>query len=270
MSQHASNRIERLERDCGIVFNNPDEVFQTYSFEELLEPEHARSFLKLYAALIKATDLSPAATYFVSYLRGLTTAVQSLMSLENASMDWSMSNWSLLVLVKDGHTRLKFNPVNPTITHAAPRNREEWRNQILGHFYGETLQPIINVLAKEAKLSQNQLWAIMPTGLYYYKENAITQFAGNPAVYRQIISDYQYLINEMDGSIFGCNHNPLNVKIQMVDNPYSPGEQMPRKSSCCLAYLTEGCSYCYTCPKLTKAERAQKYDAIKAANAETT
>ncbi|MFC5649597.1 (2Fe-2S)-binding protein [Paenibacillus solisilvae] len=270
MSQTTAARTERLERDCGIVFNDPGEVIQAYTFDELLDLEQVRSFLTLYAGLIKATELSPAATYFVSYLRGLTTAVQSLMSLENAAMDWSLSNWSLLLVAKDGYTNLKFRPVNSEITDAAPNNRDEWRNRILADFYGKTIQPLIRTLAQEANLSQNQLWATMPTSLYYYKESVITRAEVDSPVYKQIISDYEYLVNEMDGNVFGLTRNPLKVKIKMVDNPYNPGEQMPLKSSCCLAYLTEGRNYCYTCPKMTKTERAEKYEAIRAISTANT
>ncbi|BBH24039.1 hypothetical protein Back11_53840 [Paenibacillus baekrokdamisoli] len=266
MNQATLNRTELLQKECSILFRSvDDEVIQEYTFDALLEPANALGFLQFYAAAIKADELSPAATYFASNLHGIIMAVQRLMSTDNAVMNWSLSNWSLVLVAKDGYTSLMFRPVDSVIEDIAPINREEWRNKVLARFYGGTLKPLIQVIASEAGLNVSQLWALVASSLYYYKEQAVTLYDEKSIVYEQVISDYHYLVNEMDGSVFERNRNPLQVKIQLVDNPYRQGEQMPLRFSCCLAYLTECRSYCYSCPKLSKEERSKMAKAIIAA-----
>ncbi|QYR22220.1 (2Fe-2S)-binding protein [Paenibacillus sp. sptzw28] len=247
---------EQLENEYHILFQRPESVQFECSFENLVQPAAASRFLQLYAKALKAKDLTPAATYFASWLQGLCSAAQSMMSLSGSSMNWSLSNWSLLMYRRGDYTVLAFLPTFPNIIQAAEENRDLWRSNLLGLLFGGTVRPLIEIMTLETGLNSGHLWALLATGMYNHKCRIQSFQQPDSLLFNQVQSDWDY-IQEMEGSVFGRQSNPLAVKFRMVYDPRNPGEKLPVKASCCLAYLTEGHGYCYTCPKLTADQRVQ-------------
>jgi hypothetical protein len=247
---------ELLEKEYHILLERPETLLFESSFTNLIQPATAGRFLQLYAKALKTTDITPAATYFVSWLRGLCNAAQSMMSLSESSMDWSLSNWSLLMYGRGDYTVLAFLPANPNIIEAVEENRDLWRSNLLRLLYGGTIRPLIDIMALESGLNSGHLWALMATGMYNHKRRLQTMQEPDSLLFQQVESDWDY-IKDMEGPVFGRQNNPLAVKFRMVSDPRNPDEQLPVKASCCLAYLTEGHRYCYTCPKLTAEQRIQ-------------
>ncbi|MBW7476275.1 (2Fe-2S)-binding protein [Paenibacillus oenotherae] len=263
MSTKQSNAIDIpfIEDQYAVVFQRPEQFKSEFSFLELTNSEVARSLLLSYAEVLKASDITPAATYFVSWLRGLSVTAQLLLSAHDSTLDWSISNWRLFVTEEDGRMGFAFHPMNASIVSANPLNgaeRDSWRNGLLEDLYSNTLRPIVDTMAQAADLNSGQLWALMASGMYYCRERLLTVYGEDSPEFAQVEADYRFTMQEMKGTVFGRSRNPLAVKFRLVENPRCKGEMLPLKASCCLAYKTEGHGYCYTCPKLSEEQRLER------------
>ncbi|KPB04176.1 (2Fe-2S)-binding protein [Bacillus sp. CHD6a] len=63
--------------------------------------------------------------------------------------------------------------------------------------------------------------------------------------------------------------HPYAKEFIFIDNPWNLNDPLPLKPSCCLAYQTEGGHLCYTCPRMKKSERQEKFDKVLAEHSTT-
>lgn len=258
MSTNMLIDIPFIEEQYAVAFKRPEQPMVEYSFVELTKPETIRSLMETYAGILKASDITPAATYFASWLRGMSITAQLLMSVHDAALDWSIQNWTLLVSERDGRMSFAFHPVDAAIVSAPSTDRAAWRDNLMNEFYSTTLRPLIDAVSGATGVHSVQLWALMASGMYYYREHQLGVLGEGSSGFSQVEADYRYVMQEMKGEVFGRSRNPLAVKFRLVENPRNKQEKIPLKASCCLAYLTEGHGYCYTCPKLSESQRLEK------------
>ncbi|ASA21748.1 (2Fe-2S)-binding protein [Paenibacillus donghaensis] len=57
---------------------------------------------------------------------------------------------------------------------------------------------------------------------------------------------------------FGLAKNPFNVVIRRIEAIDDPAKKVMMRNRCCLYYRIEGGQYCYNCPRLKEAERAER------------
>lgn len=125
----------------------------------------------------------------------------------------------------------------------------------------------MEMAAEVSGLPVQQLWGQMPLGVEFYLDY-LGKMTGEPVLHEQMAAQKEFLAKELAASWFGLPRNPFNLKEVWLDDPYCPGQKTRMKPTCCLAYRTDtGHGYCYGCPKLTKTERAAKYEEIVKAQA---
>ncbi|MCZ8523447.1 (2Fe-2S)-binding protein [Paenibacillus sp. KR2-11] len=260
----SAEMFEDLEKHCFFKREpQPGELFR-FTWEELTRPEKAAELLSLYGPGIKAQEPDVAAAYFGSWLGGLCTALQHSVSFHNASFRLEPDNVTIQGYRNGSHTAFGFLLEDRETVTVPAASREAWRDSLLQSFYGLHLRPLVESVASAAGVDPGMVWSAPVTRIHYAYDHWLE--SARDSEHRQTVEeDFRYLL-QLGGEHFGRKRNPLDVKFRYVENPKDPGEKWRLKASCCLAYRTgSGHGYCYTCPRLTAAEREEKKRAMLAA-----
>ncbi|WP_340014773.1 (2Fe-2S)-binding protein [Paenibacillus sp. FSL K6-1318] len=236
----------------------------------LRHPENAKLMLEAYNKHLRADSLRSAAVYFMHSVRGLVLGIHYMTSMCDASLNISLENIQLQLEVQEGRPVPHFQLVDAT-EHAHPgsvingvEDASHWRNELLTAYYGEQLRPLIEGVALAGEANTGQMWAQLASILRWFK-TTVVKMDITESEREAVIQGYEHVIS-LPPEILGLRKNMLSFKPVEIANPHQPGETMLMKPTCCLHYqVYGGQNYCYSCPKLTKAERQERYDAIVAA-----
>lgn len=239
---------------------DPERVIVSVRAVDLTRHEAMDHLLKAYAPLMKATMPAAAATYFCGWLRNAAFALQFSLSLWNKAIDLSLDNVYIQLVDHGSYYGFAFrlNAWNEQDGPLDGEERQEWLRRVLSQFYGETLRPIMEAASAAGSIHVAQLWGQLPTGLPYFEEGALAATT-DLELQDRIREDVVFVRMGLDGEVFGRKRNPFNVRYQMVASAKDPDKQVPLKTACCLYYCTENGSYCYTCPKLSEAQRSELF-----------
>jgi len=237
---------------------------------ELKHPDKARELLDVYNKHLQADTVRTAAVYFMHSVRGLMLGIHYMTALCDTWLDLSLENMKLQLEVQDGRPAFRFQLMDGTEhPHPVPLNppdaaKSSWRKDILTSYYTEQLRPLIEGLASAGEVGLGQMWSQLASMLRWYKTTAL-QMNIEEVERQAVIEGYEHVI-ALPASLLGLKKNLLSFKLVEIDNPHQPGETMLMKPVCCLHHqVYGGQNYCYSCPKLSKAERQKRYDDIRAA-----
>ncbi|WP_145414055.1 (2Fe-2S)-binding protein [Paenibacillus xylanexedens] len=239
----------------------------------LRDAEQARDMLTAYNEHLRADSLQTAAVYFMHSVRGLLLGIHYINAMCDSLLDLSLDNIQLQLIVKDGYPAFHFQLLDDAEKpHPAPPANDEpnsvlastsARQAMLTAYYGEQLLPLIEGVALAGGANTGQMWAQLASILRWFKTLAV-QMEITDQEREAVIQGYEHVIT-MPPEVMGLRKNLLKFKPVEIDSPYQPGEKVLMKSTCCLYYKVDGGQdYCYTCPKLSKAERQTRYEAIAA------
>lgn len=252
-----------IKQYFNIVREAPAESKYSLPAADLVQPEVARVFLEAYRVQIQGQDLQVASTYFAAYWRGVCSALQYIVSVAPKTLDFSLDNFVLHLAEIKGVPQLLFVLKDGEAKAWPFENREQRREKVLSSFYGDTLRPFFECVASVSGLKLGQLWYQLPLGIEYYV-NLLGSKLELEEDRARLKEDLRYLVEGMSPAVFGLKQNPFAFKRVWIDDPHHPGEKMPQKPTCCLKYRTgTNQSYCYSCPKMSKEQREQKYAAIR-------
>lgn len=257
--------FDKLERHFFTSRREMANVVWSGPASELLETAQMSSLIGVYARLIKAPDPAPAATYFSGWLCGPALAVQYAMSVWNKAFDLSLNNLTVQLYAQDGYHRFSFM-LNRWAEQDGPADeaaRAEWRGRVLQDVYGNTVRPLLEAVSAAAGVNVGQLWGQLPARFQYERDGWLKE-TEQELLRRRIADDFRFLTEQLDLQVFGRTKNPLGVKLRLIEDPFDPDRQVSMKSACCLYYRTEGGRYCYTCPRLKEAERADMRARLRA------
>lgn len=236
----------------------------------LRDAEQARDMLTAYNEHLRADSLQTAAVYFMHSVRGLLLGIHYINAMCDSLLDLSLDNIQLQLIVKDGYPAFHFQLLDDA-EKPPPANDEpnsvlastSARKAMLTAYYGEQLLPLIEGVALAGGANTGQMWAQLASILRWFKTLAV-QMEITDQEREAVIQGYEHVIT-MPPEVMGLRKNLLKFKPVEIDSPYQPGEKVLMKSTCCLYYKVDGGQdYCYTCPKLSKAERQTRYEAIAA------
>ncbi|MEC0109879.1 ferric iron reductase [Paenibacillus taichungensis] len=259
-----------LQQYGRITTGTIDESVFGMPLTALKHPKQAKLMLEAYNEHLRADSLRSAAVYFMHSVRGLMIGVHYMTALCDTYLDLSLENIDMKLELKDGRPVIGFQ-LNNTIEQSHPNLMDgsqvvpsSWRNDVLTAYYGEQLRPLIEGVAVAGGANPGQMWAQLASMLRWFKTTAL-QMNITETEREAVIQGYEHVI-AMSPEILGLKKNLLTFKPVEIDNPHQPGETMLMKPVCCLHHqVYGGQNYCYSCPKLTKAERQERYDAIMAA-----
>ncbi|GLI04122.1 hypothetical protein YDYSG_01520 [Paenibacillus tyrfis] len=254
----AEQGLSDLEAQFFFIRELPDEGELSVKLSQLLERRHADMLLVKYGKHIRALDEQAPATYFSGWLGMLCAAQQYMISRYDAAFDFSPGNLTVNLYLKEGRPMFGFRLHDAKTLSVPAGDRAGWRRQALSALYGETLRPLLASLAQAAGLDAGQLWGQIATRMYYVHDMALAK-ADSEELRAKLTEDFQALMSDLPLDVFGRPRHPLDVKFRYIDDPRNPGERLRMKVSCCLAYKTDtDHGYCYTCPRMSSAEREER------------
>ncbi|MCK6075803.1 ferric iron reductase [Paenibacillus silvae] len=262
-----------LEQYARFTMSTPQDAAYAASLASLRDAEQARVMLTAYNEHLRADSLQTAAVYFMHSVRGLLLGIHYMNAMCDKVLDLSLDNIRLHLVVKDGYPAFLFQLTDRTErAHPAPPNEggsasneaaSAARQVMLTSYYRDQLRPLIEGVAMAGEANTGQMWAQLASILRWFKTLA-TQMDITDHEREAVVQGYEHVIT-MSPDILGLRKNLLKFKPVEIDSPYQPGEKTLMKSTCCLHYkVYGGQDYCYTCPKLSKAERQTRYEAIMA------
>jgi ferric iron reductase protein FhuF len=250
--------IDRIREELGEHFNLVQELnivpVASLWGESIVDPETMSSFLSAYQRLIEGQDQTVAAAYFTSWFGDVAAALQYTVSVHHAAPNFSLANLRIHLMKETGYTRIAFQLEKMNVI-LAPKDSEErtvWLEAELRRFYSQTVRPLMECLAKASGLHVSMLWGQLPTALQNYRENIHNTYQNDEALLRQFAADEKVVQNGLQADVFGLAKNPLRVRVRLIDHPLEPSKRLAINNVCCLQYLRQGRSYCYTCPRLGK------------------
>jgi ferric iron reductase protein FhuF len=257
--------LKKLEDIFRISLEDKTNSIYTIALVDLLEPARMTDFLAAYAPLIKARGIEAAAAFFCSWLCSIPLAQQYSISTENKAIKLLLDNLTMQLFPVGEYYQINFKIMCLEYSDAPEDDtaRAVWRNQELENLYAKIVRPIFQVLAITSGMDIGQVWGQLPTKFNYYIPAWIAELELD-SFSHTLAADYHALIHELDASIFGRKKNPFDVTVRMIEDLRDPGKQIKMKNACCLYYQVGEAEYCYTCPRLTSEERAERRGMVQA------
>lgn len=213
---------------------------------DLMDEMYLRKFMTNLSEMIGAPSEKVAASIFIKRYAFVAVIVLYAMSVWNKKINVNLDlidmevpeqgkNWLPSIHLKD-LTAEEFD--------LSSRDRAEWRQEVIKDLFANNIYPIIAKLEKTFGISKLILWENIAVYLFWLYE---TELKTNN---KQAVDDFNYIIFESDGSLFGqYKGNPLQKYYGKKTFVEQWGEEVRMRKTCCFTYQLEGSTKrCKTCP----------------------
>lgn len=234
----------------------PDHSFR---LSDLLRTEEMDRFIRLYTALLKGSHIDVGGMYLTTWFSCVCSALQYTVSCHNEALPIRLDGIELQLQDQTDGPALAFKANRLSSSPFPGHDREDWLEAVFQSWYVGQVKPLLEAAATASGMPTAQLWAQLATRLYNTKD-VMAGEAESEETKRRIEADFDFLVHRMGPRIFEGRKNLLDLNFKMVDYPAYPDRLLRVKAACCLYYKTErACGvYCFTCPKISEAEREEK------------
>lgn len=216
---------------------------------DLLDPRNVGGYLDKVKQQIGAKDEKTAASILVKRYAFLPVIYLYSMTAWDTKLDISFENLFFESIDKNGVWLPGFR-FKKLLGEGAGENRDQWREKAVRTLFSDHVFPILDCIAKEAKISKLILWENIAIYVFWLYEKILLE---DPLLAEKAAEDFHFIIEEASGNLFGgYNANPLkryhNEKIFVE----STGKLIRPRKTCCFSYLTNSGKRCGSCPQLCK------------------
>lgn len=219
---------------------------EVIEISNLLDEEKCLSFLQKQMIMMKAPNLSVAASMFSKRYAHLVVSSTLYSMIEfNCALNLPLEACSLSIdrklFVQLDMCKWKEKGIT---------RREQWREDVLRQLFSFHITPILNTLNKISNIPSSILWenvAIRINSIY----RKILDKDLDQEKFERVNSDFYFLKNS-GGDLFNLNDNSIRKYLKI-------GEEFrlnPKRKTCCMYYKiekeTEGIGYCSNCPLNSK------------------
>lgn len=258
-----------LNSACFVTEADRPDAFYAIRLSELLQPNNAESLIETYARRIAAGGRDVAGVYFGSWFSGLCRAHLYLLSRRDLAADFSLENMAVELYESDRGVRMSFRVREFRAARWNGADRELWLHRAYVKFYGQQVKPLLEAVARAARIDPGQLWGQIVTQLYNAID-AMEREAADAADARTLRDDFHALAYGVNPTVFGRRRNPFQLKFRRIEHPELPNERIRVNATCCLSHKTAAADgHCYTCPRIGDEERKNRRSMWKAIPART-
>lgn len=242
-SSFQSSEKEQLSQ-FRLSFEKIDSI-EFISSVDLLNEKKLTIYLESVKEKIKAPNIMTAASLFSKrYSHLLIVPAFYAMSRYNKFLNIELENtevmdhfesdlWFPKLLLKD----------QTTLSVRAESERNEWRRYFIQQLFSQHINQVWDVLSHVGKISKHTLWENTAVYTFWLYETVLQEPPCEKA-----IEDFNYLLFEADGSIFGnYSKNPLArfYSEKLTKNGY----EIRLRKTCCLSCQIDEKYMCKSCPK---------------------
>lgn len=244
MSTLTQQEFRFLEESCRFVAGE-SQVEDTISIRSLIEDGTVEYLQKVKHAL-GTEEMDVAASLLVKRLGFLAVNCLLSMTAFNKTLKVDPSTIWIDSYVEDDIwlPKLRYTEIQ-AVEVTSFETREEWRVQHFKELFNDVLNPLIQRMSKEAKVSRQTLWENIMLYIYWMYESILPNLELN-APYQE--EDFKSLL-EADPALFGMKRNPAATFYKPKTFVEQYQAEMRMRTTCCYYYKTnsEG-ARCSTCP----------------------
>ncbi|RFU64005.1 IucA/IucC family C-terminal-domain containing protein [Peribacillus glennii] len=248
---HSKLTEHEIEILAGYRFAcNAESSAFSFHAADLLSGERLHGTLLAIQERLRAPDLKVTASILMKRYSFYVVINLFAMSVLNKSINGAIENISFHDNGKPGFIPdIEYSDIS---ADSIGCNRLKARAEICRQTFAGHLYPIIDMLSKETKLSKLILWENIAIYIFWLYETQLEQYM-DLEVTERIESDFQYLVYEAPGSIFGNLHaNPLHRYYS--EKVLLPEREKPARirQTCCLSYKAGAKKMCGGCPRFSR------------------
>jgi ferric iron reductase protein FhuF len=229
------------ENDLSVLekYRLTSETGRSFNVASLMDKSFALEFMRKLAYSIGSPSERAAASIFIKRyafiavisLFAMTTANKKLnLAIDNIEMEEAESGkeWLPMISLKD----TSYQEWNG-------EDRDEWRKSIYRDLFADNIYLLVERFEKTFKVSKLILWENIAVYLFWLYETELKEL-NNPNVH----SDFDFLIKEAEGNLFGDYHlNPIQKYYSVKPSQ----DEIRMRKTCCFTYQL-GSKRCKTCP----------------------
>jgi len=246
--------IEALSQFRLTTEKNPSN--QSICLNELFNDHILLAYLKQAGTVIGSSNSKVTASLFIKRYAFLAAISLYAMTVLNKKINLSCHTISLQTEEGDRSWLPRFY-FPQLCVEVASTDRERFREEVIKDVFLNHISAMITQISNVTQQSKRILWENVAIYLFWLYEKVLTKINDNEIV-KRAYEDYDYLINEAPGSLFGdIRENPLK---KFYDNKkYVDGnkDEIRIRTTCCLYYRLEGSpKRCNTCPHNCRTEKS--------------
>jgi ferric iron reductase protein FhuF len=217
---------------------------------DLLDEEMCSNYLDRLTVLLQSpSKMTTASQFFKRYAFVTTVPLLYAMTVYNKGQDLSVENCFLES--SPGHSWLEHvSLANIEAEMPEASERHVWRNTVIQDLFAGNLGKLIAVMSKVANVPKPILWENVAVRVFslYEKRIGVT---GEQQEQSRGRADFQYLIHQAPGALFGEKQNPLSRFYGKPTFSSVSNTPMRVRKTCCFYYEVSSVEeYCSNCPKL--------------------
>lgn len=249
-SRLAQDEWDYMSRHFGLNVSVSTRPVNSVRALDLLDVDMCSDYLDRLTALLQSPSRMITASQFLKRYAFLTTApLLYAMTVYNKGLDLSAEN--CLLTSSPGHSLLEHVSLADVDAIMPEANkRHAWRDMIIQALFADNLGKLIDVMSRVANVPKQILWENVAVRVFslYEKRIGIT---GEQQEQSRGLEDFQYLINQASGALFGEKQNPLSRFYSKPTFSSVSNTSMRVRKTCCFYYEVSSVEeYCSNCPKL--------------------
>lgn len=218
---------------------------------DLLDEEKCLDFMWKLKEKLQAPSCIVAASQF-SKRYSFLTMVPSLyaMTMFNKGLDLTIENCHIQSCYQK-ETWLPHLYLNDmSVAETTDLNRKHWRDQVINSIFANNISKVWHSIVRAVNIPISVLWENTAIYVYWLYEKRINEEASE-IQHARIHKDFQYLLHEAKGSLFGQTENPLQLFHHKHQSLLTSEQPVRIRKTCCLNYqvATGQKKFCSTCPK---------------------
>lgn len=251
MNKHTrlvQNEWDYLSQHYGLCEQAATSRIYSVRTLDLLEPEMCSDYLDRLTVLLGSPSRMITASQFMKRYAYLTSVpLLYTMTVYNKGLDLSVENCSLESSDHSWLEHVSLADVDATVPET--NERHVWRDTVIQAFFAGNLGKLIQVMSRVANVPKAILWENVAVRVFSLYEKRIGVTGDQPEQDRGE-ADFQYLIHEAPGALFGEKQNPLSRFYGERTSSSGSNTPMRVRKTCCFYYEVSCEEYCSNCPKV--------------------
>lgn len=213
-------------------------------FEKLLDESFIKNYLQELMESFDTDKDYAVASQFMKRV-GFLLAVPTLFSITmwDKKLNVSLSNLYIVPNHVNGTWLPSLYIEDTTVENIEGAERPKKRKELCAELFGN-LSKLMDSVAASGSIAKPILWDNTAIYVYWIYENRLIQEAG-----KQGRSDFDFLLHDLDGSVFIEKKNPLSRVFKEKEDPTQPDETVRLRRTCCFYYeCNPNGLRCKTCP----------------------